>query len=223
MRKLLGDERTPLVTLALMFGLAAANWSLLPDRLPMHWSSADEPPDSYAPKAFALLFLPVLAVIQYWFLRIVARRVAPVQLMLHADGDAEDDEHWYWACATTLATAVMLVIYIDTLIAFRGYRLHPGALVGLVLMAFAPLLPHLDRNPLIGVRTPWTLKSDYAWKRTHRVAARSTCVIGPVLIGADVLGLIHGFLTIGVGLLAWTVALTAYSYVQWRNDPGRAR
>lgn len=38
----------------------------------------------------------------------------------------------------------------------------------------------------------------------------------------DILGRGHGFLAIGVGLLAWTVALTAYSYVQWRNDPDRA-
>ena len=77
MRKLLGDDRTSLVMLALMFGLAAANWPFLPDRLPIHWSSADAPPDSYAPRAFALLFLPVYAVIQYWILRMVSRRVAP--------------------------------------------------------------------------------------------------------------------------------------------------
>lgn len=199
MRKLLGDERTSLAMLALMFGLAAVNWPLLPDELPIHWSSVDEP-DSYAPKAFALLFLPVLAVVQYWILRIVARRVAPVQLRLHADGDAEDDEHWYWACATTLVTAAMLVIYVDTLIAFRGFRVHPGALIGLVLMAFAPLLPHLDRNPVIGVRTPWTLKSDYAWKRTHRMAARSTYVIGPMLIAGDILGVGLG---LGIGGACW--------------------
>lgn len=205
--------------LALMFGLAAVNWPLLPDELPIHWSSAEEP-DSYAPRAFALLFLPVLAVVQFWILRIVARRVAPVQLKLRADGDAEDDEHWYWACATTLVTAAMLAIYIDTLIAFRGFRVHPGALVGFVLMAFAPLLPHLDRNPVIGVRTPWTLKSDHAWKRTHRMAARSTYVIGPLLIAGDMLGvgLVPGIVG---GVLAWALALTVYSYVQWRNDPDR--
>lgn len=220
MRRLLGNERTSLAMLALMFGLAAVNWPLLPDELPIHWSSGDEPPDRYAPKAFALLFLPVLAVIQYWILRIVARRVAPVQLMLHADDDAEDDDHWYWACATTLVTAVMLVIYIDTLIAFRGFRVHPGALVGLVLMAFAPLLPHIDRNPVIGVRTPWTLNSDYVWKRTHRMAARSTYVIGPMLIAGDVLGVGFG-LGVGGGVLLWALALTVYSYVQWRNDPDR--
>ena len=49
MRKLLGDDRTSLVMLALMFGLAVANWPFLPDRLPIHWSSADASPDSYAP------------------------------------------------------------------------------------------------------------------------------------------------------------------------------
>ena len=145
-----------------------------------------------------------------------------MQLMRHSDGDAEGGGNWYWACTTTLLTAVMLVIYIDMLIALRGFRLHPGALIGLVPMAFAPLLPHLDRNPLIGVRTPWTLKSDYSWKRTHRVAARSTYVVGPVLVGADVLDLGPGLLGIGGGLLAWTVALIVYSYVQWRDDPDRA-
>ena len=49
MRKILGDDRTSFALLALMFGLAAANWPFPPDRLPIHWSFADAPPDSYAP------------------------------------------------------------------------------------------------------------------------------------------------------------------------------
>ena len=41
MRKLLGDDLTSYAVLALMFGLAGANWPFLPDRLPIHWSSGD--------------------------------------------------------------------------------------------------------------------------------------------------------------------------------------
>ena len=221
MLKLLGDDRTPLVMLALMFGLAAANWPFLPDRLPIHWSSADASPDSYASKAFALLFLPVYTVIQYWIFRMVSRRTAPQQLMRHADGAPDDAGDSYWTWTTTLLTAVMFVAYADLLIAFRGHRIHAVALLGLVLVAIAPLFSHVDRNPLVGVRTPWTLKSDYSWKRTHRAAAWSIYVGGPVLIAADILGVALGAPEIGGGLLTWTGALTVYSYVQWRNDPDR--
>lgn len=73
---------------------------------------------------------------------------------------------------------------------------------------------------MIGVRTPWTLNSDYAWKRTHRMAAWSTWVLGPVLIVGDILGVGLG-LGGGGGVLLWAGGLTVYSYVQWRNDPDR--
>ena len=49
---------------------------------------------------------------------------------------------------------------------------------------------------------------------------RSTYVIGPMLIAGDVLGVGLG-LGVGGGMLAWALALTVYSYVQWRNDPDR--
>ncbi len=222
MRKFLGDDRIPLAIFALMFGLAAANWPFLPDRLPIQWSSGDASPDFHASKAFALLFLPVYTVIQYWIFRMVSRRTAPVRLMSHAEGAPDDAGVSYWAWTTTLLTSVMFLAYVDLLIAFRGYRIHAVALLGLVLVAVAPLFSHVDRNPLFGVRTPWTLKSDYSWERTHRAAAWSIYVGSPVLIAADILGAGLGTPEIVGGLLAWTGALTVYSYVQWRNDPDRA-
>ncbi|MCY3854811.1 MAG: DUF1648 domain-containing protein, partial [Rhodospirillales bacterium] len=65
MQKLLDNERSAQWILLLMFGLAAANWPLLPDQVPIHWSSAEADPDSLSPKSFGLLFLPVFALVQY--------------------------------------------------------------------------------------------------------------------------------------------------------------
>lgn len=71
MQKFLDNERSAPWILVLMFGLAAVNWPLLPDEVPLHWSSADAAPDSLGPKSFGLLFLPVFALVQYLVFRIV--------------------------------------------------------------------------------------------------------------------------------------------------------
>ena len=114
---------------------------------------------------------------------------------------------------------VDLVIYADMLIAFRTFRPHPAAVIGIVLVGVSPLLQSIERNPLIGIRTPWTMRSERCWVRTHRFAVLPTLVVGLALIGLDVSGAALGWPAIGGTMVAWAGGLTLYSYVQWRNDP----
>lgn len=77
-------------------------------------------------------------------------------------------------------------------------------------------------NWFVGIRTPWTLSSDLAWDKTHRLAGRLMVVAGlALLIGV---WFIPPNLQIGLVLIAgFTPAVigTAYSYWVWRNDPAR--
>jgi uncharacterized membrane protein len=48
-------------------------------------------------------------------------------------------------------------------------------------IALGLIMPRLRRNPIIGIRTPWTLTNEENWARTHRVAGYS--MVGGGLLG----------------------------------------
>ena len=112
----------------------------------------------------------------------------------------------------------LLIVYADMLIAFRTSRPHPGAVIGLVLVGISPLLRSLEPNPLVGFRTPWTMRSDRCWERTHRFAVLPTLVVGLALIALDVSDVGPGWPVFGGLLAAWVAVVVLYSYVQSRND-----
>jgi uncharacterized membrane protein len=74
------------------------------------------------------------------------------------------------------------------------------------------------------VRTPWTLASDLAWERTHRLAGKLFLLFG-------VWALIAAFVApndVLTPALAWpagaiVVVCIVHSYLVWRRDPGRQR
>ncbi|MEZ5997452.1 MAG: SdpI family protein [Hyphomonas sp.] len=96
------------------------------------------------------------------------------------------------------------------------------AAVALQFVLIGNYLPKTRSSFIFGVRTPWTLSSDMAWEKTHRLA-------GPLFIIAGCLGFIGAFVFNGLWLaLQMTVlVLTAvlisviYSYFAWRSAPDR--
>lgn len=83
-------------------------------------------------------------------------------------------------------------------------------------------LPKTRSSFFFGIRTPWTLSSDVAWEKTHRLA-------GPLFMIAGALGLAGAFilnglwlamqLTIWVGIAA--IVSVIYSYFAWRSASDR--
>ena len=229
MQRFLDNKRSAQWVLALMFGLAAVNWPLLPDEVPIHWSSGDAAPDSLGPKSFGLLFLPVFALVQYLVFRIVPAFGSSDRLTTlggyRSNGETEDDTDTdgdrYWRWMSTILVVVHLVVYADMLIAFRSLRPHPGAVIGLTLVGLGPLLRSIEPNPLFGIRTPWTMRSDRCWERTHRFALLPTLAVGLALIGSDFLPVDLGWPAIVGAIAIWGGGLTLYSYVQWRKEADR--
>ncbi|WP_375210490.1 SdpI family protein [Hyphomonas jannaschiana] len=83
-------------------------------------------------------------------------------------------------------------------------------------------LPKTRSSFFFGIRTPWTLSSDTAWEKTHRLA-------GPLFMIAGALGLVGAFIFNGillaVQLTGWAgiaaIISVIYSYFAWRNAPDR--
>jgi uncharacterized membrane protein len=79
-------------------------------------------------------------------------------------------------------------------------------------------------NWFAGVRTPWTLSSDYSWEKTHRWAGRLFVVTGIVSLAAWLLTDERTTMIVMVAAIAATSLISVVlSYIYWKNDPDRAQ
>jgi uncharacterized membrane protein len=97
----------------------------------------------------------------------------------------------------------------------------PRALLGAfgVLVALiGNYLGKIPKNYVVGIRTPWTLASDYVWERTHRFAAPLFVVGGSALFLHSVLcgeSINAVFVTTIIVIIA--LAPFCYSYALWKR------
>jgi uncharacterized membrane protein len=129
--------------------------------------------------------------------------------------------------ATTYAVIGLFAAQHALLVAVAlGYEVDVGRVIplglGALLAVIGNWLPKIRSNFLFGIRTPWTLTSDYTWRRTHRLG-------GPVFVGLGIVTIVAAavlptdyLLTVILGgTIVATVGLVAYSYLVWRDAPDR--
>ncbi|MCL6549208.1 MAG: SdpI family protein [Alicyclobacillus sp.] len=95
-------------------------------------------------------------------------------------------------------------------------RVIPCA-VGLFIAVLSNLLPRVQPNWWLGIRTPWTLSSDEVWRKTHRLGGQLGVLAGLLIaVCAWVLpGPAAGYTALGI-LAIWAVAITLASYLYTR-------
>lgn len=204
--------------IAAMFVAAAIVWPTVSGQIPVHWDAHGNV-DGYGGKFEGLLLLPLIALGLY-ILLLFLPRVDP--------GRANYAQFSGPFLVVRYAILMLLAgLYGITLLAVKGYdfnttRLVLGA-IGILFIVLGNVLGKVRPNWFVGVRTLWTLSSKRSWVRTHRLAGWLFTLAGLiflVLIAFNV-GAALPWLIVGVvGLL--TVALVAYSYIEWRQDPEKS-
>ena len=143
--------------------LAAINYyDHLPPMIPMRWNIHGEI-DSIKSKEFIYLIPGVMLLLQTLF-GVLVKSVAKNPMGERAIG------------VITTATLGFLAIVQGILVAVGlGHQLDMVRIVcagaALLIMIIGREMPHLPRNYWAGIRTPWTLASDFVWQETHRRAA----------------------------------------------------
>jgi uncharacterized membrane protein len=209
---------TSIAIIAVMLLLTAWAWPQLPAdaRIPIHWS-ADGQVDGYADKLVGLLLLPLIAAG-------IAAMFAAIPLIEPRRRNLERSATAYgaiWVGVMLLLGGLQLLVIGAALgAAFDMTRLVFVA-TGALFIVIGNYLPKVRPNYMVGIRTPWTLTSDVAWTRTHRVGGRSFVIEGIVLILLGLVGVtgvaLAGALIVGVVILL--VVVFAYSYQVWKADP----
>lgn len=133
-------------------------WNQIPEQLPVHWNAKGEV-DNRGPK----YLIPLLNVGIYLVLLLVPKidpRKANYQLF----------------SATYYKLRLILVLFFSTLMTLiitkaLGYSIDLNRLVFiaviLLLTAIGNYMTTVKPNWFIGIRVPWTLESDYVWRKTH--------------------------------------------------------
>lgn len=216
--------RTPIfISVAIVAAMLAISvwWSFhLPVNagIPIHWN-ADGEPDRFAHGQLAVFITPAMAALTamlFW----VVPRIEPRRFNMAASGK--------FYRATWIGLILMLA-------ATHGAALyaasHPGVNVSSIVVAGVCLLIIVVGNYLgktrsmflVGVRTPWTLSSEYSWQRTHSLAGKLWVVTGALGFAAAITMSPKEALHILLYALGGSIVLSVIaSYVYWRHDPDRS-
>lgn len=202
-----------LTFLPLLVGMMVYNQ--LPEELPIHWNGAGEV-DNTMPKLQALLLLPGITLgtnLIFWLLPFIdksqqlkdsARVLSIVQV-----------------CVTLLVSSISIA----TILIGLGYDLDIPTLVPvgvlLFMMVIGNYMGKIRPNKVMGIRTPWTLKNDEVWRRTHKLSGWVWVGLSVALIGLrfllDTNLFLYAFLG---GILAMVLVPTVYSWRLYQELEG---
>ncbi|MFH1200488.1 MAG: SdpI family protein [Candidatus Micrarchaeota archaeon] len=186
-------------------------YGMLPAKSVTHWNAYGEP-DGYGGREMAAFFAPAL--------------MAALFALFWALPKIDPFRHNYLAFEkeydgfVAVLLGFMLYVHI-AMIAFNmgvAFRIGQAVTLGIAAMFYylGMILPRIRRNFFFGIRTPWTLMSDHAWRKTHELGGltfRLNAII--MLVG---IAFPHLFLPIVIiPMLLNLLGLTAYSYLEYRK------
>lgn len=155
--------------------VTAAVYQRLPDPLPTHFDIEGNP-NGWMPRALGAWLVPALALVLWAVVRL-APRLLPASDWARLRGGVPALVAMMTAC---FMAAVHLVVLGASLVPGLSVTRLVFALVGTLFVGLGLVLPRVRRNPIIGVRTAFTLRDDENWAHTQRVAGYAMVIAGVV-------------------------------------------
>lgn len=189
-------------------------------QIPVHWGLSGQP-DLFLSKSNTLLTFPALS-----FGLALAMSIGAMFL------NKQEDENnksvylisWVGALSVFLAAQIAIlhsaILQTPDLASGSPVLFSPIIVVAILTMTIGNYLPKTTPNKLVGVRLPWTLKSNDVWKATNRTAGWGLTLTGLFTIGAFFLtgGMIPVYvLMAGTLFVTLTSIWIAYSVDQATN------
>lgn len=202
-----------LVAIALAGAFGILNLDKLPPELPTHWNFRGEV-DSWTRSGLVVYLAPVIG-LGLALLLSVLPRLDPRR------ANFPQYEGSWWLIGNTilvfLAAVHTMVIGIGL-----GWQVSMPFVIGLgvggLFVVIGNYLTRVRPNWFLGIRTPWTLSSEKAWRETHRIGGTLFVLGGLLLI---VVTLVTGnppLWAMLVGGLGPALFSLVYSYFAWRRD-----
>ncbi len=213
--------------IAVMLGTLYWAFGALPagEQVPVHWGP-DGTADRFADKDGALLVLMILPGAALFVTGVLALApfIDPFRENLRRSRKA-----YVAIWASTMVLMAALTGGIAVMMARGGEASSSNEFVrfvmagcGLLFIVIGNYLPKTRKTFFLGIRTPWTLTSDYTWEKTHRL-------VGPLYILAGLVGIVIAFTLNGIwmvftfvgAVMSVTLFGAIYSWWVWRHASDR--
>lgn len=178
----------------------------LPDNMPIHFDIQGNA-DGYAPKEFALLALPGVALLMMAIEILIVNRARNGM-----------------SAANLKVMGIVNVVYVTFILALHSALIMEGMYpdgriftktlipgMAIMFMFFGNYLGKTEQNGILGIRLPWTLRSEENWKKTHRFVGQMYVLGG---FGILALTLLAKPFEYSIGILLLMTLLT-FVYPYW--------
>lgn len=157
----------------------ATIFSTLPDIIPIHFN-ANGTADSYGNKNTILLLPILLCGIMYFLFKDLPKLDPKKQLFKMGN------KYYILRLLLTLfMSGLAFGIIYQTVHYNSDNAASPNWIftgIGILFLVLGNFMPSTKRNYFIGIRTPWTLESDYVWRKTNRLGGILFMLIGITVI-----------------------------------------
>lgn len=212
------STRTTTIVVLLMIVAATivgiALWNRLPDPMASHWGPNDQV-NGYISRFWGVFLIPLIT-LGMFLLFLVIPGIDPLKANIAQFRDV-------FNLFIALIVAFMVYLYILTLrwnLGFTNFEMSKAMLpaMGILFFFIGYLLRKAKRNFFIGIRTPWTLSSDYVWDETHRIGSVLFMVSGVLAFIGSFFGGMLAFWFLFVPLIGSTLITVVYSYVLYQRE-----
>lgn len=94
---------------------------------------------------------------------------------------------------------------------------------GIMVTIIGNYIQTVRPNYFLGYRTPWTLESEYVWRKTHRIMGRISMIFGPIIAVIAIFGPEYWIpLSCLIFVGTQVLFLYIYSYVIFQKEKKRA-
>ena len=184
----------------------AVTYNKLPEKVPVHFNLKMNP-DNYAPKAVVVFLLPVIMLC----LQILICFLANITTDKHVKKGQVPKK--IQAVLKMIVPVLCIVIETATVMFTLGIYKNIGVIIisviGLMFVLIGNYIPKCRRNSHIGIKLPNTLKSDYVWDKTHRLAGWIWTLGGILLIA---LAIFEKYVFALAALLLMSIGPVIYSF-----------
>lgn len=203
-----------LILCAIPFAIAIYFYPQFPHTIPTHYNLYGEA-DGFGSKN--MIFLEAALPLIFWVLYVLIPKIDPKSKLVLMGGKYQYFSTGTIAIITALSTFMILSAlnqkFTINILAFNLILAVFFLLMGNYMSALKP-------NYFIGIRTPWTLESEYVWKKTHVLGGKLFFIMGILLVLFAVIKslnpyLIHILVSSAIGI---TIITGIYSYWLFKKE-----
>lgn len=195
------------IVVALSFLAAYLTLPTLPDIIPVHWNLYGDP-DGFSGKILGAFGLPVISMLTAIFLTVLPR--------FESKGRSFEKNRDMYQILIFSTVCFLFALEILVLLESSGISVPLAVafpmLMGGLFIVIGCMMPHIERNTIMGIRYPWTLKDDEIWRKTHERGGAVFVAGGLFIVFGSLPAGKLAFVLMLVVLAVVTVYITVYSY-----------